>query len=92
MAATIAGNVIRLDLGTESTSDIFRKVRVSAIKIVAGATSGATVIQANGSQLYSATPTANTVVDIGPQAEAVWYDSITAPTLGTNVVCYVHIT
>lgn len=91
MAATIAGNVITLDTGGDSTADLgMSKVKVSSIRLVAGGTSGGTVIRANGADIYNATPLVHTVNDIGPQAP-VWYDSIVATTLGTNVACFVHI-
>ena len=90
MAATVAGRVIDLDAAAESTADIFTKTLVSAIKLVTGGTTGATVISANGVDIYTATPAINTVEDIGPQGAPVLYDSIVATTLPTGVVCHVH--
>lgn len=92
MAGTIRGSVITLASAGDGTGQVFKgKIKVSSIKLVAGATPGATNITADGLNIYNTTPAADTVVEIGPIAAPTWYGAIIASTLGTNVNIYVHI-
>lgn len=90
MAGTIAGKVITLDTAGDSTADVFpNKIKVSSIQLIVGGTSGGTVISANGAEIANFTPVVHSTHTIGPGAP-VWYESIVATALGTNVAVHVH--